>query len=158
MPLNLESCPNPEKMVDAGLAEKVLSLFENKKIPVNAMECCIESLVSLSSNQTSKRCFKELNFKLENFTKLLDEVDNEQSLSQGARVIENLSSDMDMDNALEGIKSENEDSIGFFCHLVGVNRLIPELIKKEPIQLLINTIEKLLLKSPFKPKPVSCTA
>ena len=108
----------------------------------------------MAQDSTSRRLFREKNFKLITFTKLLDEVDNEATLAKGANAVKNLATDQDMNDALEGIKSESEESIQFFCHLVGVDKLIPELIKQNPIELILNTINKILTKSPVKTKPL----
>jgi hypothetical protein len=132
----------------------MLELFENTKIPVSVMEYVIEPLETMSQDATAKRLFVEKNFKLNTFTKLLDEMDNDSVLSKGANVVRNLATDEDMKTALEGIKNESEESIQYFCHLVGVEKLIPELIKQNPVELILNTMNKILTKTPIKTKPL----
>lgn len=149
-----KSTINADKLIESELADQLMTLFSNPKIPTSVMESTVEPMVTMSNDATAKRLFKEKGFKMETFTKLLDEIDNDSVVYRGSKFIANLATDEDMQKSLDGIRNESEDSIQFFCHLVGVDRLIPELIKSNPIELLLNTISKIQSKSPVKTKPL----
>jgi hypothetical protein len=140
------------------IGTQLLSLFENPKIPIAVIETVIEPMVVLSSDPNGKNLFVEKQFKLQNFTKQLDEIDNDASLALGAKFVSNLATTEDLHKALDGIRNEDEESIAYFCHLVAVDKLIPDLIKANPIELVLNTMNKILAKSPVKAKPLMhCT-
>lgn len=109
----------------------------------------------LSSNKTSQQLFYDAKFDLRNYASLLEKISTEKIALHGAKVIDNLATIEDLDTALKGVAEEDEKSIEFFTHLVDVERLLQPLIDRDPIALLIKTINSILKKQPIKVKAVS---
>jgi hypothetical protein len=111
--------------------------------------------VTLSSKRESVGLFASLEFDLRNYASLLDKIPTEKKALKGAKVIDNLATIEDLDKALKGVEQEDDASIEFFTHLVDVERLLQPLIDRDPIALLLKTINNILKKQPLKIKAVS---